>query len=422
MQTSFYALLGVSVDATPDELRRAYRTKALAAHPDKGGDPEVFRRIQFAYQTLSDKDKRQIYDKYGEQGLELSEKFPILNATVMAAAQRGLASMVFFMLLIIATLVLLCLRVDRFVSFSFVVVFAPLLAALALLGLTLCVLAVSALDEQAADADAQDRPKAGSAVATVLVPFVVLCTFFVLVALASDGTIAPGYIAIPWGIIEVAMLGANIAQLLARRSQESDMPAAVAAVDVFWWQTVRLVQGILLLLKVNGTLSTVSWPVIFIPSYLLPISMFAYTAWALSKRRRDPESTPLGAIVLSIVLSLIGYALLYTTLALVIVKLESSSNLPPLSLCLIPLWIVMGVLLCCFACCLPCMMLGIRSGFDDGQMESLNKYANVVSHRKRITLAVTPITASPSIRPIDQTAPQLRASDSTVITPAVASK
>jgi len=41
----------------------------LKEHPDKGGDPEKFKEITVAYEVLMDPKKRDIYDKYGEEGL-----------------------------------------------------------------------------------------------------------------------------------------------------------------------------------------------------------------------------------------------------------------------------------------------------------------------------------------------------------------
>lgn len=61
--------MGVSKKATGDEIKKAFRKLALKAHPDKGGDPEVFKEITVAYEVLTDPEKRNVYDKYGLEGL-----------------------------------------------------------------------------------------------------------------------------------------------------------------------------------------------------------------------------------------------------------------------------------------------------------------------------------------------------------------
>ena len=68
--TSFYKVLGVEKTATKDEIRKAYRTLIRTKHPDKGGDKDEFQKIQLAYDTLSDENKRKVYDDYGEEGLK----------------------------------------------------------------------------------------------------------------------------------------------------------------------------------------------------------------------------------------------------------------------------------------------------------------------------------------------------------------
>jgi len=50
------ALLGVGVNASPEEIRRAFRTKALATHPDRGGDRVTFELIVLAFGTLQHVD------------------------------------------------------------------------------------------------------------------------------------------------------------------------------------------------------------------------------------------------------------------------------------------------------------------------------------------------------------------------------
>jgi len=65
----FYEIVGVPQDANQDDIKKAYRKKVIKAHPDKGGDVEEFKKLQAAYEVLSHPEKREIYDKYGLDGL-----------------------------------------------------------------------------------------------------------------------------------------------------------------------------------------------------------------------------------------------------------------------------------------------------------------------------------------------------------------
>ena len=70
--SQLYDLLGVSPTASDAELKKAYRKKALALHPDNGGDPEMFKEVTSAYEALSDPNKREMYDRFGPDGLSES--------------------------------------------------------------------------------------------------------------------------------------------------------------------------------------------------------------------------------------------------------------------------------------------------------------------------------------------------------------
>uniref|UniRef100_A0A7E4VV19 DnaJ subfamily A member 1 n=1 Tax=Panagrellus redivivus TaxID=6233 RepID=A0A7E4VV19_PANRE len=69
--TQYYDILEVSPTANENELKKAYRKLALKYHPDKNPDEgERFKSISRAYEILSDPKKREIYDKYGEEGIK----------------------------------------------------------------------------------------------------------------------------------------------------------------------------------------------------------------------------------------------------------------------------------------------------------------------------------------------------------------
>jgi len=69
IETELYDVLGVQTTATQDEIKKAYRKLALQHHPDKGGDQEQFKKVNGAYEILSNPQKRELYDRHGKSGL-----------------------------------------------------------------------------------------------------------------------------------------------------------------------------------------------------------------------------------------------------------------------------------------------------------------------------------------------------------------
>ncbi|PWN28382.1 DnaJ-domain-containing protein [Jaminaea rosea] len=75
MGKDYYKILGVSKDCTDDDLKKAYKKAALKHHPDRNKDKgeeahKKFQEVGEAFEVLSDKNKRAVYDNYGEEGLK----------------------------------------------------------------------------------------------------------------------------------------------------------------------------------------------------------------------------------------------------------------------------------------------------------------------------------------------------------------
>ncbi|KAJ3303555.1 Type I HSP40 co-chaperone [Kappamyces sp. JEL0829] len=72
-ETRYYELLEVSPSASENDLKKAYRKAALKYHPDRNPDAaaaEKFKEISHAYEILSDPQKKEVYDRFGEEGLQ----------------------------------------------------------------------------------------------------------------------------------------------------------------------------------------------------------------------------------------------------------------------------------------------------------------------------------------------------------------
>ncbi|MDB5175616.1 MAG: dnaJ [Candidatus Saccharibacteria bacterium] len=65
----YYEILGIGKDASPDEIKKAFRKAAIEHHPDRGGDEAKFKELNEAYEVLKDPSKKQRYDQFGHAGV-----------------------------------------------------------------------------------------------------------------------------------------------------------------------------------------------------------------------------------------------------------------------------------------------------------------------------------------------------------------
>lgn len=72
--SDYYTLLGIGRNASVTDVKKAFRTSSLKHHPDRGGDPEMFKKINLAAEVLSNPEKRALYDRHGENWAEAVKK------------------------------------------------------------------------------------------------------------------------------------------------------------------------------------------------------------------------------------------------------------------------------------------------------------------------------------------------------------
>jgi hypothetical protein len=80
----YYAALGLTPAATPEEIKHAYRLRAKTVHPDAGGSPEAMELVNEAYRTLSDASLRRDYDQLRTRPVTPADDNPTVRSSYIA--------------------------------------------------------------------------------------------------------------------------------------------------------------------------------------------------------------------------------------------------------------------------------------------------------------------------------------------------
>ncbi|KAJ8554757.1 hypothetical protein ON010_g9724 [Phytophthora cinnamomi] len=289
----YYDLMGIEADATPEQIKKAYRRKALQLHPDKRGNTpesqEEFTRMKQAYDVLSDPQKREVYDQVGEDGIKLMEDYGNMSPEEMsillfrsmgAFGARGKCVLILLVSLLFAFFLLIpifwCLRADSTISWNWAVVCIPLWIVDTIYYCCLgCMYASSDVGMDPED-KAQEKPPLYKLYAFLKALLLLVLQVFLALKLNGDLSWMLVEVLIPYfvydglnlleamagGVLGYNMLtknseGAGVTHTEDIKKQRAALVLAVARKLTL--NLARIAQGVLLGLKVDGNLGDASW-------------------------------------------------------------------------------------------------------------------------------------------------------------------
>jgi len=369
--TRLYEVLEVEPTASAEEIKRAYRKLALQHHPDKGGSPEKFKDISSAYSVLSDEKKKDIYDKYGEEGLKFMESgmfgeegnelLPIL----MNPRFVGLVLMLVFVYvgLLVLVPVFIVVKIDGAVKWNWPAVFAPL-----------WILLATALAYSIALPFLITRTKAKAVFSLAQTLMIIL--FFAFLCAKLEGTIL-------WTLAKVftplyAWEALNFTKSLPSYTYKSYVTKMQSTEDGstkqaylgcgyfgylfrhFYWMIHRVWFIVFLVLRLDHVTSW-SWFAIITPilsacvfGIVLKIADDAILLRALSNSGEEDKASARSAARMTTVLAVIGVSIVVIFVCLLAARLDALEPYRLAIIC-IPIFIVLGLLVCCCYCCGPCI-------------------------------------------------------------------
>ncbi|POM81765.1 DnaJ like subfamily A member 2 [Phytophthora palmivora] len=298
----YYDLMGIEADATPEQIKKAYRRKALQLHPDKRGNTpesqEEFTRMKQAYDVLSDPQKREVYDQVGEDGIKLMEDYGNMNPEEMsillfrsmgAFGAKGKCVLILLVSLLFAFFLLIpifwCLRADSTISWNWAVVCIPLWIVDAIYYCCLGCMYASSGAAMDPEEKTNEKPPLYKLYAFLKALLLLVLQIFLALKLNGDLNWTLIEVLIPYfvhdglnlleglatGVLGYNMLtknseGAGVTHTEDIKKQRAAL--VVAVVRKLILNLARIAQGVLLGLKVDDNLGDASWWLVFIPVWL----------------------------------------------------------------------------------------------------------------------------------------------------------
>ncbi|KAJ3241743.1 hypothetical protein HDU78_001702 [Chytriomyces hyalinus] len=398
-QQSYYEIIGIERDADADQIRRAYRKQALKCHPDKRGDDPVaaeqFQRLSKAYEVLSDEKKRQVYDKYGANGVEMMDKMPFLDVSVILAMKNFFLAITFVSAILLLFPVFVSMKIDGKIGWTWPIVFIP---SFIVLGIVLIGALLAPVSGDSEDEDRSD--KKASLLSRVLrklynIAYVACLTVFdVLISLRLESIISVnwGTVFVPWYLMEISHFASGVYSVFMRiregvyeavpenlDEEEQNPDAAKRAYTMreilvilyleFHFLVFRVVQAVMFVSKLDS--DSMSWQVTFTPLYILIIvNLIAMliSFVALSTRLPSPAEKRSACIIFMVVFVILATIVSVFTYLLVR-KISVNDGYPPASVVLIPVFFIFALLLCCCGCFLPCVLGAGLASMEDMENE-----------------------------------------------------
>ncbi|KAI8880617.1 DnaJ-domain-containing protein [Backusella circina FSU 941] len=417
--TDLYQVLGIPKSATADEIKKTYRKLALKYHPDKNpNSADKFKEISHAYEVLGDEQKRRVYDRYGELGLQMMDTVvsPLFDPIIESKLCSLLTSLSLLFVLFIAFFAFLTVRIDDIVSWRWAVTWIPGWIINIVLFTCLVYYTITAEydddNETSGDIEKsnssedenmflrQQQRKLAIATRVLWIAYFLLFLLFqifIVVRLDEIVNWKACIVFIPYFILEgihfcVTMLKCLIGSLALKSVGEAKR-VPVYLFSKFWLMAMRFCLMLLIPLRIDGAI-TCSWGIVFIPLYLIGLKYaveLVYRYYSFS-RLPQPEVAHQGkvTVLVGVGLFIVVGLLFYTLIGLIARRLDGFMFVR-MSHVFVPVFIVFSFFLCCSGCCLPCL-LQVSSVPDIDEPET----QNLVDPNKRITATGESSTTSAS--------------------------